>query len=348
MKRLIVLGAAVAAMAFVPSAAAVTVTYTNSQSVFIPNNTGTAGVITSVNVPAGRPPIDSLDVPGVRLAFAGGGAQTATVFLRNPAGAEFGLITANPSCPTFPEGSNIAFSDSAAEFFGGNTLSSCPAMGGTVTVKPNDLRTFSFFKGQASSGNWDLIIRDVQPMVLPQGHLNGWDLKINHTALAAKGSGKKQKLRNKLTLNVFCNANCAVTSGANARSSTTNVLGDLSTKLKVSLKKKPRKRLSEGGAKAHIKLRFTNDLGEIVETKFKVRITGQNPPNSFKLMVEGSGKIGFMKGEGNLKFTAKDAGTEVFYEGDVQVGGTIAAVGQRLIDGTAKMMIKRFFDKVAA
>ena len=80
----------------------------------------------------------------------------------------------------------------------------------------------------------------------------------------------------------------------------------------------------------------------------KVRITGQAPPESFKLTVEGSGKVGFMKGEGNLKFTAKDAGTEVSYEGDVQVGGTIAAVGQRLIDGTAKMMIKRFFDKVAA
>ena len=80
----------------------------------------------------------------------------------------------------------------------------------------------------------------------------------------------------------------------------------------------------------------------------KVRITDQSPPQSFKLMVEGSGKVGFMKGEGNLKFTAKDAGTDVSYEGDVQVGGTIAAVGQRLIDGTAKMMIKRFFDKVAA
>jgi carbon monoxide dehydrogenase subunit G len=80
----------------------------------------------------------------------------------------------------------------------------------------------------------------------------------------------------------------------------------------------------------------------------KVRITEQSPPHSFKLMVEGSGKVGFMKGEGNLKFTPKDAGTEVSYEGDVQIGGTIAAVGQRLIDGTAKMMIKRFFDKVAA
>jgi carbon monoxide dehydrogenase subunit G len=78
----------------------------------------------------------------------------------------------------------------------------------------------------------------------------------------------------------------------------------------------------------------------------KVRIADQTPPESFRLVVEGSGKIGFMKGDGLLKFQAKDAGTEVSYEGDVQVGGTIAAVGQRLIDGTAKMMIKRFFEKI--
>ena len=80
----------------------------------------------------------------------------------------------------------------------------------------------------------------------------------------------------------------------------------------------------------------------------KVRITEQTPPNSFRLMVEGTGKIGFVKGDGLLKFTARRRGTEVSYEGDVQVGGTIAAVGQRLIDGTAKMMIKKFFDKLAA
>ena len=79
----------------------------------------------------------------------------------------------------------------------------------------------------------------------------------------------------------------------------------------------------------------------------KVRITDQSSPNAFKLLVEGTGKIGFMKGEGHLKFTPKDQGTDVSYTGDVQVGGTIAAVGQRLIDGTAKLMIKRFFDKIA-
>jgi len=80
----------------------------------------------------------------------------------------------------------------------------------------------------------------------------------------------------------------------------------------------------------------------------KVRITDQMHPESFRLVVEGSGRVGFVKGDGLLKLSSVDGGTEVSYEGDAQVGGTMAAVGQRLIDGTAKMMIKKFFDKLAA
>ena len=80
----------------------------------------------------------------------------------------------------------------------------------------------------------------------------------------------------------------------------------------------------------------------------KVRITNQAPPTSFRLLVEGSGRVGFVKGEGLLTLRpAEDGGTVVNYDGDAQVGGTMAAVGQRLIDGTSKMMIKKFFDKLA-
>jgi carbon monoxide dehydrogenase subunit G len=72
----------------------------------------------------------------------------------------------------------------------------------------------------------------------------------------------------------------------------------------------------------------------------------QTPPESFRLVVEGSGKIGFVKGDGLLKLSPVEGGTEVSYEGEAQVGGTMAAVGQRLIDGTAKMMIKKFMENL--
>jgi carbon monoxide dehydrogenase subunit G len=78
----------------------------------------------------------------------------------------------------------------------------------------------------------------------------------------------------------------------------------------------------------------------------KVRLTDQNPPASFKLMVEGTSKIGFLKGDGLLSLAEQGESTEVSYEGDVQVGGTIASVGQRLLDTTAKMIIKKFFEKL--
>ncbi len=80
----------------------------------------------------------------------------------------------------------------------------------------------------------------------------------------------------------------------------------------------------------------------------KVKITDQTPPSSFRLEVEGSGKVGFLKGSGVLTLKGAGDATEVGYEGDVQVGGTIAAVGQRLIDATAKSMIKKFFDNLAS
>jgi carbon monoxide dehydrogenase subunit G len=80
----------------------------------------------------------------------------------------------------------------------------------------------------------------------------------------------------------------------------------------------------------------------------KVKISEPNPPASYRLLVEGTGKIGFMKGEGVLTLSTVDAATNVQFEGDVQVGGTIAAVGQRLLDTTARMIIKRFFDKLAS
>jgi carbon monoxide dehydrogenase subunit G len=79
----------------------------------------------------------------------------------------------------------------------------------------------------------------------------------------------------------------------------------------------------------------------------KVKISHPHPPLSFRLMVSGAGKIGFMKGEGVLTLTPIEDKTTVQYEGDVQVGGTIAVVGQRLIDTTSKMLIKRFFETLS-
>ncbi|MCS6953111.1 MAG: carbon monoxide dehydrogenase subunit G [Bryobacterales bacterium] len=80
----------------------------------------------------------------------------------------------------------------------------------------------------------------------------------------------------------------------------------------------------------------------------KIRVADKEFPARFRLLVEGDGKIGFLKGEGVLTLSPADGATEVHYDGEVQVGGMIAGVGQRLLDATAKYLIKRFFEKMAA
>ena len=77
----------------------------------------------------------------------------------------------------------------------------------------------------------------------------------------------------------------------------------------------------------------------------KVHIADQKFPESFCLTVEGNGKLGFVKGGGMLTLVPGENSTEIRYDGEVQAGGTIAAVGQRLLDTTAKFIIKRFFGK---
>ena len=86
----------------------------------------------------------------------------------------------------------------------------------------------------------------------------------------------------------------------------------------------------------------------------KIRVTDQKPPAQFRLVVEGSGKVGFLKGDGVLTLVTSatadalitDPSTDVHYEGEVQVGGVIAGVGQRLLDTTAKLVIRKFFEKL--
>lgn len=67
------------------------------------------------------------------------------------------------------------------------------------------------------------------------------------------------------------------------------------------------------------------------------------PPEHYKLIVEGKGQPGFVNGTGDLNL--KDAGnsTEIQYTGEVNVGGLIASVGQRMVQSTANLLAGRFF-----
>jgi len=66
-------------------------------------------------------------------------------------------------------------------------------------------------------------------------------------------------------------------------------------------------------------------------------------PEHYKLVVEGKGQPGFVKGAGELNLTEADGGTSIQYTGDVNAGGLLASVGQRMIQATANMLAGKFF-----
>ncbi|MEW6734650.1 MAG: carbon monoxide dehydrogenase subunit G, partial [Acidobacteriota bacterium] len=78
----------------------------------------------------------------------------------------------------------------------------------------------------------------------------------------------------------------------------------------------------------------------------KVKIEQKQPPISYKMLVEGKGKPGFVKGSGVIQLEEQEGNTTINYQGDVQVGGTIASVGQRMLQGAAKMMVGQFFTAI--
>jgi uncharacterized protein len=77
-----------------------------------------------------------------------------------------------------------------------------------------------------------------------------------------------------------------------------------------------------------------------------VTLSEKEPPQRFTMQVQGKGPGGFMQGTGVLELAEDPQGTKVTYQGDVQVGGPIASVGQRLLEGAAKMMVGQFFTAV--
>jgi uncharacterized protein len=88
-----------------------------------------------------------------------------------------------------------------------------------------------------------------------------------------------------------------------------------------------------------------------VKAKFKgkVHLSDIDPPNGYKISGEGEGGVaGFAKGGAVVKLTEKDGGTLLSYDVESQIGGKLAQLGQRLVQGTAKKLADDFFNKFAA
>ena len=73
----------------------------------------------------------------------------------------------------------------------------------------------------------------------------------------------------------------------------------------------------------------------------KVNLENLDPPHGYDLKLSGQGAPGFVKATATVTLASSDDGTRMSYDGDAQVGGRIASVGQRLLDSSSKAIIRQ-------
>jgi len=90
-------------------------------------------------------------------------------------------------------------------------------------------------------------------------------------------------------------------------------------------------------------------VGPVTAAKFDVVVTLKDkiPPHRFAMQIDGKGAVGFTRGTAQVELTEQPEGTLMTYTSDVQVGGRIASVGQRLIESVSRMMMRQALDALA-
>jgi carbon monoxide dehydrogenase subunit G len=87
-----------------------------------------------------------------------------------------------------------------------------------------------------------------------------------------------------------------------------------------------------------------------VSARFKGRVSlsDLDPPNGYRISGEGDGGVaGFAKGGATVALADKDGGTLLTYDVEAQIGGKLAQLGQRLVNGAAKKLADEFFANFA-
>ena len=91
-------------------------------------------------------------------------------------------------------------------------------------------------------------------------------------------------------------------------------------------------------------------VGPVTAAEFAVTVTLHDkvPLQSFGMQIDGKGALGFTRGTASIDLQEADGATIMTYTSNVQVGGKIAAVGQRLVESVGRMMMRQALDALNA
>ncbi len=101
------------------------------------------------------------------------------------------------------------------------------------------------------------------------------------------------------------------------------------------------------GAEHRYRIKLAVKLAAVMGTyDGTVQLVDLTPIESYGLVAEGRGRPGFVKGKAAIGLAPNAAGTTLTVSGEVQAGGAIARVGQRILTSAARMMMDRFFKRL--
>jgi hypothetical protein len=100
----------------------------------------------------------------------------------------------------------------------------------------------------------------------------------------------------------------------------------------------------------HFEAAATLKIGPVKATfRAKIEMADMDPPRHCTLKGEGQGGVaGFARGEADVTLTPEAGGTGLAYTAKAAIGGKLAQIGQRLIDGAAKQIADDFFTRFSA
>ncbi|CAN5724410.1 hypothetical protein BH23GEM6_BH23GEM6_22230 [soil metagenome] len=90
-------------------------------------------------------------------------------------------------------------------------------------------------------------------------------------------------------------------------------------------------------------------VGPVTAAEWSVQVDlhDLSPPESYRMLIESRGPLGFTRGSASVELSSMGAATEMDYRADLQVGGKVAGVGQRLLDQVARMLTKHGLDALS-
>ncbi len=78
----------------------------------------------------------------------------------------------------------------------------------------------------------------------------------------------------------------------------------------------------------------------------RLELSDLAPPESYRLKMHGRGVPGFVEGEGEVRLAEAETGTLLSYDVEVQVGGKVAGVGQRLLEMVSRTLTKQALERL--